>query len=303
MAEFDGVRNQLLTGRQSAHLKIILKQSPRRRDDDKTLTAPELSVVSWEAREEFNKPYRIKLLVTASNAVSRKQILGQMARFTIQPEDGRAVRDFSGFVSAFDAVSESRDQFTYKVVVPQHIALLDGALNCATYQGKSSPEIIEEVLGRHDLKFFMQVQTNLRRTHARHAFRFQYNLSDLAFCQLQMEQDGLYWYTRPGKDGDDLVIADDIDGYTYPPIEVRDRPTSSLLTFEEEIHSFKVRTRSVPRSYTVGDFNPNAAWERIRAEKSVDYTDDDGTMLGRPVVWGTHHLDQSGAEREALLRH
>ncbi|KVU39187.1 hypothetical protein WK68_14330 [Burkholderia ubonensis] len=303
MAEFDGVRNQLLTGRQSAHLNIIVRQSPRRRDDDKTPTAPELSVVSWEAREAFNEPYRVKLLVTTPKAVSRKQILGQLARFTIQPEDGRGMREFNGSVSTFNAVSESRDLCTYEVVVRQHIAVLDGALNCATYQGLSSPEIIQEIIGRHDLKFFMQVETNLRRTHVRHAFRFQYNLSDLEFCQLQMEQDGLYWYTRPGEHGDELVIADDIDGYMRPPIMVRDRPASGLLTFEEEIHSFKVHTRSVPRSYMVGDFNPDAAWERIRAEESVGYTDDDTTMQGTPVVWGTHHLDQDGAQREALLRH
>ncbi|KUZ75456.1 hypothetical protein WI36_12050 [Burkholderia ubonensis] len=303
MAEFDGVRNQLLTGRQSAHLKIVVRQSPRRCDEDKRPTAPELSVVSWEAREEFNKPYRVKLLVTAQKAVSRKQILGQLARFTIQPEDGRGMREFNGSVSTFNAVSESRDLCTYEVVVRQHIAVLDGALNCATYQGLSSPEIIQEIIGRHDLKFFMQVETNLRRTHVRHAFRFQYNLSDLEFCQLQMEQDGLYWYTRPGEHGDELVIADDIDGYVRSPIRVRDRPASGLLTFEEEIHSFEVRTRSVPRSYMVGDFNPDAAWERIRAEESVRYTDDDTTMQGTPVVWGTHHLDQDGAQREALLRH
>lgn len=303
MAESDRIRG-LLTGRQSAYLKISPKDAAYQRDTNKRLPAPDLSVVSWQVHEELNRPYRVKLVVTSPVALKRRQIVGQYARFTIEPEDGRGSREFRGYVSSVEAVSSSRDECTCKVVVVQHLAALDGALNCVTYQHQSSPDILLEIIKRHDdLKFFMQVEMNLRRTHPQHDFRFQYNLSDLAFCQLQMEQAGLYWYTKQGKPGDVLVIGDDIDGYLRPAIRVRDRPTSGLLTFEEAIHSFKVRTRSVPKYFTVGDFNPEAAWECIREKAQVQYTDDDTTMQGTPFVWGTHHLDMDGAKREALLRH
>jgi type VI secretion system secreted protein VgrG len=303
MAEADRGRG-LLTGRQSAYLKILPRLTAHKRDADKALPAPDVSVVLWDVLEELNRPYRVRALITSPVALSRKQILGQYARFTIEPEDGRGVREFRGFISVVDAVSESHDQSTYRVVVWQHVAVLDEALNCATYQHKSSPDILREILKRHDdLKFYMQVETNLRRTHLQHAFRFQYNLSDLQFCELQMEQAGLYWYTKQGEHSEVLVIADDIDGYLRPAIKVRDRPTSGLLTFEEAIHSFKVRTRSVPRNFSVGDFNPESAWERIRGQANVRHTEDDPTMHGTPSVWGTHHLDAEGAKREALLRH
>ena len=212
MAEFDRSRG-LLTGRQSAHLKITPKDSARQRDTDTPLPAPDLSVVSWQVREELNQPYRVKAVVTSPVALKRRQIVGQYARFSIEPEDGRGSREFRGFVSSVEALSQSRDECTYEVRIEQHLATLDGALNCVTYQHLSSPDILREIIKRHDdLKFFMQVELNLRRTHPRHDFRFQYNLSDLAFCQLQMEQAGLYWYTKQGKLGDVLVIGDDIDG-------------------------------------------------------------------------------------------
>jgi type VI secretion system secreted protein VgrG len=300
MAEFDKIRG-LLTGRQSAHLTIIRRESRRERDGEKVPPAPEVSVVSWSVREEICEPYRARVIVTAPTAISRKHILGRPARFTVEPEDGRGKREYRGFVIRFDAVSESRDICTYEVVFKQHLAILDGALNCATYQNQASWEIIREVIGRHDLKFHMQVEFNLRREHSRHAFRFQYNLTDWSFVQLMMEQAGLYCYTKAGEYGDVLVFADDLDGYMRPSIKVRDRPSSGLLTFEESIYSFKVHTRSVPKAFAVADFNPQAAHERIREEASA--LRDDETMQGSPYIWGTHHLNATGAKHEATLRH
>jgi uncharacterized protein involved in type VI secretion and phage assembly len=116
-----------------------------------------------------------------------------------------------------------------------------------------------------------------------------------------MEQAGLFCFTTTGEHGEVLVIADDIDGYERPPIMVLDRPTGGLSTFEESIFSFKVRTRTVPESFTVADYNPDSAWEVLRNESRA--VPDDGTMVGTPYVWGTHHGDADGAKREAQLRH
>ncbi|WP_198432922.1 type VI secretion system Vgr family protein, partial [Burkholderia ubonensis] len=157
------------------------------------------------------------------------------------------------------------------------------------------------ILARYDLRFWMQIEFNLRREHPKHPFRFQYNMGDWDYIKLEMEQAGLYCYTKAGEHGDVLVIADDVDGYLRPAIPVLDRPTAGLATFEESIFSFKVRSRVVPESYVVADYNPEQAWERFRDEGRV--VSDDETMIGKPYVWGTHHDDAKGAKREAQLRH
>jgi type VI secretion system secreted protein VgrG len=289
-----------LTGRQSAHLKLMPRKPQTDRETGKS-PMPVVSVVSWEVHEEVCEPYRIKAVLATSGPVSRKKVLGQIAEFSIQPEDGRGRRQFNGFVSRFDLVSESRDGCTYCVVIRQRLAVLDGPSNCVTYQQKASWEIIKSILERHEIRFWMQVEFRLRREHPKHDFRFQFNMGDWDYIRLEMEQAGLFCFTTTGKHGEVLVIADDIDGYERPPMVVPDRPTAGLSTFDEAIFSFRIRTRTVPESFAVADYNPESAWEVLRNESRV--VPDDGTMVGTPYVWGTHHGDTAGAKREALLRH
>lgn len=262
---------------------------------------PVVSVVSWEVHEEICEPYRIKAVISTPEPVSRKKVLGHLAEFSIQPEDGRELRTFNGFVSRFDLVSESRDGCTYHVVVRQRLAMLDGPSNCVTYQRMTSWEIIKAILERHEIRFWMQIEFRLKRVHPRHDFRFQFNLGDWAYIRLEMEQAGLFCFTTADEHGEVLVIADDVDGYERPPVMVLDRPTAGLSTFEESIFSFRVRTRTVPESFAVADYNPESAWEVLRNESRV--VPDDETMVGTPYVWGTHHGDAEGAKREAQLRH
>ncbi|MDR3098734.1 MAG: phage late control D family protein, partial [Paraburkholderia sp.] len=177
MAEFDRVP-RLVTGRQSAHLKIILKARKHPRDEKKERQAPELSVGEWRVHEEVCQPCRIRAIVTSVQPVSRRDILGQLAKFQFQVDGEAVVRKFAGFVSRFDSVSKSRDGCIYRVEIRQHLAKLDGPSNCATYQNKTSADIIEEVIRRHDLRPWVRVVQRLRRQHPRHPFRFQYNMGD-----------------------------------------------------------------------------------------------------------------------------
>ncbi|MFC0697855.1 type VI secretion system Vgr family protein [Paraburkholderia humisilvae] len=290
-------------------MEILTRHMNDRASDDerrKSRPVPVVSVVEWEVREEVCEPYRIKAMVSTSGPVSRKDVLGQWAKFSFQTEEGIPVREFRGFVTRFHSVSRSPDGCTYLVVIGQRLAALDGPSNCATYQNKSSPEIIQEVIERNNMRPWLQVELRLRRQHPKHAFRFQYNMGDLAYCRLEMEQDGLFWFTEEGRHGEVLVIADDIDGYTRPAIGLPDRPASGLLTFDESVYSLKLRTRAVPDSFIVADYNPEKAFTLYRAEgraRDEFSIDDDQTMRGTPYVWGTQHGDEAGAKREALLRH
>jgi type VI secretion system secreted protein VgrG len=309
MAESDRTAS-LITGRQSAHMEIIRRYPNDRAMGDerrKPRATPVVSVVKWEVREEVCEPYRIRVLVSTSGPVSRKDILGQWAKFRFQTEEGAQVREFRGFVSRFHSVSRSPDGCTYRVVIRQRLAMLDGPSNCVTYQNRSSAEIIGEILSRHDSRFWMRVEYRLRRQHAKHPFRFQYNMGDWDYCKLEMEQEGLFSFTEMGERGEVLVIADDIDGYTRPAIRLSQRPASGLLTFDESIYSLKVRTRTIPDSFIVADYNPENATmifrEEARARDEFSTEQHDGTTLGTPMVWGTHHGDKEGAKREATLRH
>jgi type VI secretion system secreted protein VgrG len=306
MAESDRLSRHV-TGRQSAHLEIICRAGEESAEEQQEWRAPDLSVADWEVREEVCQPYRIRALVSTPGPVARKDILGQWAKFWFQTEEDAQRREFWGFVSRLASVSQSRDGCTYRIEVRQRLAMLDGPSNCATYQDKTSAEIIQAVMGRHENRYWMRVETRLRRPHPKHRFRFQYNMGDWAYCRLEMEQAGLFCFTESDEHGEVLVIADDIDGYTRPAIGLKDRPASGLLTFDESIYSLKVRTRAIPESFIVADYNPeNHAMifrEEAQARDEFGIRQHDGTTMGRPVVWGTHHEDAGGAKREATLRH
>ncbi|WP_043204216.1 type VI secretion system Vgr family protein, partial [Paraburkholderia acidipaludis] len=200
------------------------------------------------------------------------------------------------------------DGCTYRVVIRQRLAMLDGPSHCATYQDKTSAEIVREVMERHENRYWMRVELRLRRQHPRHRFRFQYNMGDWAWCRLEMEQAGLFSFTEmDGHRHEVLVIADDIDGYTRPAISLANRPPSGMHTFGESIHSLRIRTRAIPGSFIVADYNPeNRATifrDEAQARDEFSTAGPDRTMAGTPVVWGTGHEDAGGAKREATLRH
>jgi len=302
MTEADPVRPKYITGRQSAHMTFAPRKPRAHRDPgEPPPPMPSVSVVSWEVREEICEPYIVKAVVTAPAVVSRKTVLGQFAKFTVQPDDEREPREFHGVVTRFEWLSGSRDEWTYRVVARQRIALLDGPSNCATYQNRASWEIIVGLLRRDEFRHWMQVDVRLRREHPKHRFRFQYNMGDWSYIKLEMEQAGLFCFTEPGRRGEVLVIADDVDGYMRPGMAVPSRPVSGLSTFDESIFSLRTRTHTVPESFVVADYNPENAWERLRGEASI--APDDTTMAGTSYVWGTHHDDLAGARREARLRH
>ncbi|MBW0445580.1 type VI secretion system Vgr family protein [Paraburkholderia phenoliruptrix] len=308
MAESDRPQTNL-TGRQSAHLTLIRRyRNDRGSKEEEKRPLPEVSVIEWEVREQVCKPYRIMAKVFTPERVSRRDILGQWADFAFHTEETAPVRKFQGFVSRVGSVSRSPDGYSYRVEIRQRLAMLDGLSNCATYQNSTSAEIIKEVIERNGIRPWMHIEQRLRRKHPRHPFRFQYNMGDLAYCQLEMEQAGLFCFTEEGRHGEVLVIADDIDGYTRPAIELPNRPPTGLLTpFNETILSLEVGTRTVPESFIVADYNPENAVtvlrEEGRARNPFITEQETGTMMGTPVVWGTQHADAEGAKREAVLRH
>nr|WP_118178711.1 type VI secretion system Vgr family protein [Paraburkholderia phosphatilytica] len=259
-----------------------------------------LSVVSFEATERLGEPYRIVVRLTHPDALARADYLGKDARFSIVPE-GIEGRTFAGWISGFNELKTTRDFTSYEFVLDAHFARLAHVRTSRIYQHATAPQIIEQVLRRHG---FMghQFSFRLRRKYPQHAFRFQYQMDDLAWVQLLMKQEGIYSYSTAGEHGDVLNLCDDIDHYVYQPtLEVPYREPAGLASRNEAVTALKTVASTVARSFSVADYNPDNAWERLKDEANVAFQDT--TTYGQPYVWGTHHLDAQGAKWEAQLRH
>ncbi|MGZ2746674.1 type VI secretion system Vgr family protein [Burkholderia stagnalis] len=279
-----------MTGRQSYFLDVSGVSESR-----------ELSVVSFTATERMGDPYRIVIELTHPKFLARGDYLGRDASFTIEPPNGARPRVFAGCITHFAKTKTTRDFSRYRIVVEAHIARLRLTRTSRIYQQQSAPQIIEAILRRHDFKGH-QFSFNLRRQYSQHAFRFQYQVSDLTYIRTLMQKEGIYSYFTQGKHGDVIVFADDIDHYVYTPeLKAAYRETAGLEAGVEAVFALEMHAETVPQSILVADYNPDQAWERFKADANV--AKKDTTTYGQSYVYGTHHLDQDGARWEAQLRH
>ncbi|MBN3759470.1 type VI secretion system Vgr family protein [Burkholderia sp. Ac-20365] len=264
------------------------------------ISAAELSVVSFEASERMGAPTEVRIQLTHPGTIRRQDYLNRDATFLIEPTAG-VTRRFSGFIASFSTLKTTKDFTAYEVVVKSHFARLGAVVTSQIYQHQTTPEIVEAVLRRHGLKGH-QFVFRLRRTYPQHLFRFQYRMSDLDFVQMMMQKAGIYCYTLDTEHGDQIVFGDDIDHYIYEPlIEVLHRENAGLEAAIESVFALRSHAWTVPQSFTVADYNPEQAWERLRGDANV--APQDPTTYGQPYIYGTHHLDQASAKWEAQLRH
>ncbi|MGB8421743.1 type VI secretion system Vgr family protein [Paraburkholderia sp.] len=279
-----------LTGRQSYFLDVTGPANGR-----------ELSVVSFKAAERMGEPYRIIIELTHPDSLTRGDYLNRDATFTIDPADGSEPRVFAGCITRFSGTKTTKDFSSYRIVVEAHVARLGLVRASRIYQHQASPQIMEAILRRHGFKGH-QFVFNLRRQYPQHAFRFQYQTTDLAYIQILMQKEGIYSYIVQGKHGDVIVFADDVEHYLYTPeLKVPYREKAGLEAGIESIFALEMHADTVPQSIMVADYNPDLAWERFRADANV--AKKDTTTYGQPYIYGTHHLDQDGARWEAQLRH
>lgn len=279
-----------ITGRQAYYLDV-----------PGTGSAAQLSVVEFSATEMMGEPNEIRIVVTHPQQLSRADFLNLDAVFSIVQDDG-ILKKFSGFIERFSTVQTTKDFTKYEIVVKSHFARLAAVNNTQIYQHQSTPDIIASVLRRHGIKDH-QMSFRLRKEYLNHLFRFQYRADDLNFVQMLMQKSGIYSFILETEYGDQVVFCDDIDHYLYDPRLILPYREAAGLEAGgvEAITSLKTHTVTVPKSFTVAEYNPEQAWERFR--DSANIVPDDPTTYGQPYVYGTNHLDQQGAKWEAQLRH
>jgi type VI secretion system secreted protein VgrG len=288
-----------------ADLQAALQAIPGRQsyflDVPGTDSAAALSVVSFSATEKMGQPTTLTLVLTHPLQLPRADYLSRDAAFTIVPDDG-APRKFSGYIERFSTIQTTKDFVKYEVVLKSHFARLQAVTNTRPFQHLTTPQIILAILQSHGFRP-EQVVLRLRGRYPVHLWRFQYQMTDFDYVHMLMEKSGIYCYIVETEYGDQIVFADDIDHYIYDPLLlVPYREAAGLEAGGvEAVTSLHTHARTVPQSFTVADYNPEAAWERLKDEANIAPQDD--TTYGRPYIYGTAHLNQAGAKWEAQLRH
>lgn len=98
----------------------------------------------------------------------------------------------------------------------------------------------------------------------------QFRESDFDFISRQMEHEGIYYYFEHADGVDKLVLADGRDYREALLPNAVYRPDVSGQDFHESVTSWVCRTRRVPASVSVRDFNPEQPSEDVHATHEVD---------------------------------
>ncbi|MEM5314462.1 type VI secretion system tip protein VgrG [Paraburkholderia sp. JHI869] len=279
-----------VSGRQAFHLDV-----------PGTDAAAALSVVSFTATEKMGEPNVVQIELTHPQQLLRADFLSRDAVFSIKADDG-TMRKFSGFIARFSTVKTTHDFTQYEVEIQSHLGRLKAVTRNRIFQHATTPDILAACLCAHGLRDH-QFSFRLRRSYPQHAFRMQYGMADFAYSRMMQEKAGVYSYMTESEYGDQVTYGDDIDHYIYEPqLVVPYREAAGLESGGiEAVTSLKTHTKTVPQSFVVADYNPDAAWERCRDEANT--APGDPTTYGQSYVYGTHHLDAAGARWEAQLRH
>jgi len=131
------VAQKSVTGRQAYFLEV-----------PGSATASRLSVVSFDGVERIGEPYRLTIMLTHQDELSRADYLGKDASFSIVPADASS-RKFSGWITRFSKLKTTKDFISYEMVVEAHFSRLAATRASRVYQHQTTPEIIEAVLRRH----------------------------------------------------------------------------------------------------------------------------------------------------------
>ncbi|GFZ91184.1 type VI secretion system Vgr family protein [Dyella caseinilytica] len=277
-----------------------------------------LSVLTFSGKEALSTPYRFEIDVTSPIAdLPMASILGQPARFTLQPIDTTAVslrarigdladapaptRVFHGLITQFDQLSTSADQTHYRLVLEPRLADLSRDISSRLFQQQSAPEMIEAVL-RHAGFTANDFQFQLRATYPTREYTTQYDESALAFLQRIAADEGIWFRFTQTDDHDLIVFGDDVDAYDRRGLSAPLRPNAGLeSTGAEAIQSLTQQRRRVTQSVRLNDDHHRTAGVSLLTD--INLARDDRTTQGTDDRWGEHQKSPDDAQRLARLRH
>ncbi len=177
---------------------------------------------SWHVRrfhltEGLSQTYEITLdLLTEELETDSDELLGAQAEFTL--ERGELYRAVYGIIHRVDYVGITGGRLMVRVYVVPALRLLSQTIRTRFFQGRTVPDILNEVLGPALEAFgrtFSLDDCHLAGEYERRDYCVQYRESDLDFCCRLMEEEGIAYLFEADADAhvEKLVLIDNNNDY------------------------------------------------------------------------------------------
>ena len=266
-------------------------------------------VTRFAGREAVSEPFRFELdLVSGQTDVDFSSVLGAQATFTRMRETGEA-EPVHGVVASVYQAGRSADQTRYRAVLVPRLWRLGLGQQSRVFQDVELEDVVRAVLEGAGLAG-ADVEVNLSDPPPRREYVVQYNESDLAFLQRQLEHAGAWYTFRHDQAGRDVVVITD-DRQSFAPIADPAVPYREGAGFgrsaAEAVERFSVREQLGVDAVRVRDYNYRTPETGLEAEAPVGDASDEaageaGGAVREAYAWGDHHKAPEEGKRLAKVR-
>ncbi|WP_371369521.1 type VI secretion system Vgr family protein [Pseudomonas sp. QL9] len=246
------------------------------------LEAP-LDVLAFEGEEGLSQPFSYRIEFTSSAGdIAADAMLGKPAifslyaapdptpKFSFNPQPVLPLRTLNGVITAFKRLSGSRDEARYEVRLQPRLALLDRGIQYRIYQNLSIPEIVEQVLRRHQFQGY-EFHLDLSRSYPDREQVMQYAESDFAFLQRICAAHGLWYCIRfDERIKLDVLEVHDASRYYERGTSLPLRPQSGLQSnAADSVWNLQASHQVVEAGVFARSYNPREAHADLDAKADL----------------------------------
>jgi len=222
-----------------------------------TTLGPDVFVIrSLHVHEAISELFAINLELASENfQITPSQIIAQQVTVRALFDDPH-FRPFQGFVSRFSLVPSQDHLAHYRMRLVPALWLLTRTTNCAIFQDKTTPDIVEAIFKRYQISNY---QLKLTATYAKREYCVQYRETAFDFISRLLEEEGICYYFQHTDKAHTLILADSASGHapcSLEPSVIYQPAAGKGLTPQASHVQDWVRTVEIrPTKWTQTDFD------------------------------------------------
>ena len=206
---------------------------------------------------------------------------------TLSGQADAEMRHFHGHIATIRELGKSlhnKEGQRYEALIVPRAWSAKNRTNCRIFQDKTVTEIVETVLGEHEVDLVKKVDGE------RHKYRYcvQYNESDWVFVTRLLAQEGLFFYFEHTESAHRMVIADNVNA--YQPAEESQVVFRSGTTGDCRISSWHTGFRATPNALTEQSFDFTQPKEEVTDSVEQDVP---GKTFGEQELY--HYIGEDEA--------
>ena len=278
-------------------------QSDRRFEfDSKACPADTFAVVRLSGFEAISRPYRFELILVSDDArLDLAKVLAADAILRIlAPDDDTRATPYAGMLAEFDQLHQAGGLTFYRAVLVPRLWRLSMYRNSEVYLHEQTVvDIVEGILKSARLNPGSDYELKLTGDYRPRSYVCQYQETPFAFVSRWLEREGIYYSFEQVDGRERLVLLDSRLAQPAQAVAVNYRPADELDTglAPDSVQGFVCRTRPLPRSVVLQDFNHRRASVPLVVQAEVS-----SAGLGEEMLYGENFRTEEEGQRYARIR-